>query len=390
MAYFTKRMISFTEKTAGFSRDGKPLLLALTVEKIGAEITVTLLSPNLAPLKEGEYLLSFAGTECEVMRLTDAASLCATLSNRLGVERGVCALLLFAREGKLVPVAFGKSGKTTFSLEELQAEAARFLRSAASAKKEQKDGRKPFPSGEEKDPPFTAKSPTKEAFLHENDDTVRPYADDAMRPYADGAVRPYTDDTVRPYADDALASDNYFEWEKEDEKQQMLAAPHDNPAHGDCEKQKEKEAVFSRQAHENDFACGKDEPRETTRGQRLEESYFARVKPRLFAFFSDHEEEPSLTNAFPGSFFVRAPFEEGEIVVGVLTVRKQVTQAALPSLKEQELLALCFGVPQGESAPPQPLRSICTFLPVSGARHSGYWMLFQNPRTGKIEPYPFS
>lgn len=374
MAYFTKRMISFTEKTAGFSRDGKPLLLALTVEKIGAEITVTLLSPNLAPLKEGEYLLSLAGTECKIMRLTDAASLCATLSNRLGVERGVCALLLFAREGKLVPVAFGKSGKTTFSLEELQAEGARFLRSAASAKKEQKDRRKPFPSGEEKDPPFTAKSPTKEAFLHENGDTVRPYADDA----------------VRPYADDALATDNYFEWEKENEKQQMLAAPHDNPAHGDCEKQKEKEAVFPRQAHENDFACGKDEPRETTRGQRLEESYFARVKPRLFAFFSDHEEEPSLTNAFPGSFFVRAPFEEGEIVVGVLTVRKQVTQAALPSLKEQELLALCFGVPQGESAPPQPLRSICTFLPVSGARHSGYWMLFQNPRTGKIEPYPFS
>lgn len=374
MAYFTKRMISFTEKTAGFSRDGKPLLLALTVEKIGAEITVTLLSPNLAPLKEGEYLLSLAGTECEVMRLTDAASLCATLSNRLGVERGACALLLFAREGKLVPVAFGKSGKTTFSLEELQAEGARFLRSAASAKKEQKDRRNPFPSEEEKDPPFAAKSPIKEGFLHKNDDTVRPYAND----------------TVRPYTDDALATDNYFEWEKEDEKQQMLAAPHDNPAHGDCEKQKEKEAVFSRQAHENDFACGKDRLGETTRGQRLEESYFARVKPRLFAFFSDHEEEPSLTNAFPGSFFVRAPFEEGEIVVGVLTARKQVTQTTLPSLKEQELLALCFGVPQGESAPPQPLRSICSFLPVSGARHSGYWMLFQNPRTGKIEPYPFS
>jgi hypothetical protein len=289
--------------------------------------------------------------------------------------------LLFAREGKLVPVAFGKSGKTTFSLEELQAEAARFLRSAASAKKEQKDRRKLFPDGEEKDPPFAAKIPTKEAFLHENDDTVRPYTDDAVRSYAD--------DAVRPYADDALATDNYFEWEKEDEKQQMLAAPHDNPAHGDCEKQKEKEAVFSRQAHENDFACGKDGPRKTTRGQRLEESYFARVKPRLFAFFSDHEQEPSLTNAFPGSFFVRAPFEEGEIVVGVLTVRKQLTQAALPSLKEQELLALCFGVPQGESAPPQPLRSICTFLPVSDARHSGYWMLFQNPKTGKTERFPF-
>ena len=106
-------------------------------------------------------------------------------------------------------------------------------------------------------------------------------------------------------------------------------------------------------------------------------------------FLECEEPEKGLNAALTGGFFVRAPFEGGEIVAGVLTTRPAVEQKTLRTLTEQELIALCFGVPQGEKDPPEPLRNLCTFLPVWGKEKKGYWMLFQNPKTGKTERFPF-
>lgn len=393
MSYFSKRMVSFTQKTAGFSSDGKPLLLALTLEKVDAEVTATVLSPNLAQLKEGEYLLALAGQTATVLRLAEKGPLIFTLPERIGVERGACALLLFAREKTLTPVAFGKSGKTAFSQEDLQEEGARLWQSVK--------------------PRFLGNAERKTGQFS-------PKMQDFEPPY-------------RPYADDALATDNYFEWEKEDEKQQMFAAPYDNAPHGDCKEQKEKTAAFSRQADENGSSHGENpagrsfahpqgqgkepladgwddlfapqgkppcknfnpqqkEPCEAfdlREQNHRKKAYFSRIKSQLVDFLECGEPENGLNAALTGGFFVRAPFEGGEIVAGVLTTRPAVEQKTLRTLTEQELIALCFGVPQGEKDPPEPLRNLCTFLPVWGKEKKGYWMLFQNPKTGKTERFPF-
>ncbi len=104
MAY-EKRLCVLKQIKKGFSADGKTLSGAVHAERLGETLTITLKLLDVAPVKEGKYLLAVAVGEKKylfdlsqegVLRIEGAPSL----------NGGFSALLCFVR-GEVEPVAFG-------------------------------------------------------------------------------------------------------------------------------------------------------------------------------------------------------------------------------------------------------------------------------------------
>ena len=120
--YYLKRLLLFSEKTPGFTTDGTPLRLALTVEKLGAEIIVKPSVTNLAPLSEGSYRLIVAGKKPLALPFPLRET---RLPHDIFMEEGLSAALYFTAENRTIFIACGSAGKAAFSFESLKKEALR-------------------------------------------------------------------------------------------------------------------------------------------------------------------------------------------------------------------------------------------------------------------------
>ena len=177
------------------------------------------------------------------------------------------------------------------------------------------------------------------------------------------------------YNDEAVATENYYEIDKE--IRQKLYSIKENQNEdlwiknelSDCQSQKEEKEEFSFAdgAQNEACACLCQEHQRVT-------PFFDQVKEELQDLFLRFPTEESLEKCFYDSRFVKIQYSENKYyVVGV--IKENRTEKYI-----------CYGVPAKYSkTPPKELAGYCSFIPKSifNAFGEGYWLMFQDALTGK-------
>ena len=100
--------------------------------------------------------------------------------------------------------------------------------------------------------------------------------------------------------------------------------------------------------------------------------FYASVKDALNEMFTCYPEERSLMDAIPGSVWVRIKYAQKALyVIGLM--------------KDGECVRyICYGVPgRGDEQPPAEMRDACQWIPTPGGANNGYWVMFQDAKTGE-------
>ena len=108
-------------------------------------------------------------------------------------------------------------------------------------------------------------------------------------------------------------------------------------------------------------------------GKSFEGDYFASVKDELDRIFAEYPEEDCLKATIPDSSWVKIDYKSNYYLVGIVREKKQPKY-------------ICYGVPAKYSPyPPKELAGYCTFIPLSifEMKGDGFWMLFQDAKTGE-------
>lgn len=103
------------------------------------------------------------------------------------------------------------------------------------------------------------------------------------------------------------------------------------------------------------------------------ENFYRNVRGKLSEIMTANPTEEKLTQLIPDSKWVKVYYEKGEYyVVGILT-------------EEGEVKFLAYGVPGVRSVkPPKDAEELCDFLEVEGTPGEGYWLMFQDAKSGEI------
>ncbi len=103
------------------------------------------------------------------------------------------------------------------------------------------------------------------------------------------------------------------------------------------------------------------------------ENFYRNVRGKLSEIMTANPTEENLTKLIPDSKWVKVYYEKGEYyVVGILA-------------EEGEVKFLAYGVPGVRSVkPPKDAEELCDFLEVDGTPGEGYWLMFQDAKSGEI------
>ncbi len=330
-AQLYRRVLSLNEKTQGYTVDGKPLLATLAVEKRGREYAVTLTAANLARLDREEYFLTVVGAKEETLRLSANPAQPLRLCGEMEADAGIAVLLWTEREGKVIPVAEGAGGKVKTAKERILCETMRAAKS----------------------PIFGQKT-------------------NAFAP---------------PYQDEAIATENYFVKEKEDETSQSYGGENAATAGENFQKTEngkpcvypETDADAALEGAERLNPFGETHPFFSEEAP----SFFSQKKEEWIKVLCSRPQERALCNAVPGGYFVKStnpPF-----ILGVVTLRDSLCREDLSTLSAKEIVTLCYALPC-RFLPPEGMQEYCNLLSVTtddGA--DGYYVICQNPLTGNPE-----
>ena len=103
------------------------------------------------------------------------------------------------------------------------------------------------------------------------------------------------------------------------------------------------------------------------------ENFYRNVKGKLSEIMTVNPTEKRLEKLIPDSKWVKVYYEKGEYyVVGILS-------------EDGEVKFLSYGVPGVRSVkPPKDAEDLCDFVEVEGSLGEGYWLMFQDAKTGEI------
>ena len=172
------------------------------------------------------------------------------------------------------------------------------------------------------------------------------------------------------YDDEAVATEDYFSKDQEiyDKLDKIKELDHEriytkneSPTCFDKEEESKTEKY-------ND--CNKNE--EASIERKKIDDYYSSVKGELDDIFSTFSENLSLTQTFPESKWAKIRYSKDRFyVVGLI--------------KEQgKEKYICYGVPDNQNqTPPKPLEGFCSFLSLPDKNNEGFWMMFQDAKTGK-------
>ena len=160
------------------------------------------------------------------------------------------------------------------------------------------------------------------------------------------------------YDDEMIASENYFEFEK-------------NKGEEDDKKENENVRTF-----------GEEEPRKEKESDRFETFenetgtggfYYEKIRSRIEGLFRDFPEEKSLCEMVAESRWVRVSYDgEKHYVVGIIYDGK------IPEY-------ICYGAPGRYGEKPREFKGYCSFIPSSpfALKRDGYWVTYQSAASGK-------
>ena len=160
------------------------------------------------------------------------------------------------------------------------------------------------------------------------------------------------------YNDEAVATENYYELEKDDEP----LCPKTDLQHDTAKEETEEKPKF-------DFAFQDEKDADFSQ----EMPYYSTAKKELDDLFSKFPPDDSLLRYFPDSKWVKINYSpEKYYLVGL------VKENDTPKY-------ICYGVPDKYSdKAPDALDGFCSFIPLSlfDLKGDGYWMIFQDAITG--------
>ena len=330
---YIKKLCILKQVASGFAADGREVSALLTAESLGGRLTLTLAPIGFAPLAAGRYrcVVADADGRREAFDLPVPAGAAVRRASGLDIARGLGCAVCFV-SGKATPVAFGKVGEGQYDPRAMCAEEGDAAPAPRAAHTDAQSSPPDGPKGS-------------------NTEKGTPPADP-------------------PYDDEMLATENYFEREKDDE------GPKSEPPAETEEEREEPEADTS--GEETDQADGTGENEQTLfrlHGKKdAEPCYYDRVRADLDALFARHPAERELADCIPYSRWAKVTFARNKYyAVGVICDEKKPKY-------------ICYGVPaETHGEPPAALKGFCSFLPLSvfDTEGRGYWMMFQDAETGQ-------
>ena len=324
---YLKKMCILRQIKQGFSGDGKALSGLIKVEQYGKNLAVEVSIINFAPLISGEYycLLSDGKGKTEMLALRGKSFF--NILSDMDISRGFCGIICFIKN-EVVPIAYGVNGNGSYDWK-------RILNSALP-------------------PIFPQKTEAENTTaITENTPTV------------------YELNETSGYDDEHLAEQNYYQEENKDHGQIVLSEACDNaPAQSATQIEGEKARADSTENVHADDVCHPfaEEP----------DGYYLSVRAEIEELKNKYPADDTLKTAFSRSEWVRIKGDEEnpQYLVGVVYT-------------DDKAAYICYALSaQDKNNPPEDIRSVCTFVPVSAFdENKGFFVIFQSAATGEcIKP----
>ena len=358
---YIKKMCILRQVKQGFSGDGKALSGLIKIEQYGKNLAVEVSIINFAPLVLGEYycLLSDGKGKTEMLSLR-GKSLFNLLSD-LDISGGFCGVICYVKN-EIVPIAYGINGNGSYDW--------RTILNATLPPV--------FPKISEEN---ALSNTPKEAFLHKNagflDDLSQEKVKNTPTMSALNDISPEaTSPTNTPYDDENVVTENYYQeensQEKEQENEQIQHFENLENAHFEstAEKQDEK-AQSDAETHGN--AHRVLHPFKTD-----SDGYYLAIQRELDELFRAYPRDKTLNGVFSCSEWVRlkGTAKKPQYLVGVL-------------YNDGKAKYICYALAaENKNTPPDEIKNVCTFVPSSIFKDmEGFFIIFQSAATGEcIKP----
>lgn len=329
---YQKKVLLMKQTAEGYSLNDKPVSGILRIEQELGVHTLYLSLINIAPVRQGEYVLYVADSTGQLLPFT-LGSCPSTFNTVLNfspdLSRGFTAGLCYENDGVPLLFAFSKSADSEIDLTSFKCLIASRAYKTRKAEKS------------------VETMVSKETVQHQKETL---------------------------YDDEAVATENYYTLdddinqkleilEKEDGRLQSQNGELNNPSEKETGK-----------IQENAFGYALETG--TDFGEKYSEDnpYYLHAKKELDELFSKFPVDLGLSKLFPDSRFVRINYSPDKYyVVGVIKEEK----------KEKYI---CYGVPSPYSdKAPKELEGFCSFIPLSifEMKGDGYFMMFQDAVTGE-------
>ncbi|MBE7090992.1 MAG: hypothetical protein E7363_03655 [Clostridiales bacterium] len=343
-----RRVIALTEKTQGFTVDGKPLLALFSCEKQGKNYALNFTSSNLSRLVEGEYFITLAGEKEETLRFAPQTTAPMQMRGDLGADNGLAVFIWTEQNGAPVPVAFGMSGRVKNHQERVKGEVLRVLRS---------------PVYRNETPMYPCPSKTA-------------YEDEAIATENYYAVKEKKDETNGCDCGENVTASGENRQEKQGEKSRFYTETDENVTFGQENLTSLLGDEFKRGAEENPFA------------ESAENAFFNRKKSVILQALQEGERERALCNAVPGGYFAKLP--HSPLIFGIITLKDSLFAEDLPTLMLSDVITLCYALPT-DCPSAEKGKEYRYFVPIkTDGGKRGYLVTCQNPITGNPEKFSFA
>lgn len=382
---FIKKVVVLKQIEQGFSAKDKCASGIARIELFDGTADFYLSTVNFIPVSGGSYSAIIIDTDGKLFHFDlglRPSSFKTTFVTPPNLSRGFSVGICLIKNDLPVTVAFARDSEFFGTVTHFKKAVAEHLLSLRKERqkdtpakpcaplntKQNDDGKKPTddqsPSKELPSENFPDPSPIKPPYPPApNPDPEKNPPDEFLLAGVD-----------RLYDDEAVATENYYSFEKELNTKLDAIKEWDNGRIrlenelSDCDcKEKTQES-------QADGCSIKDETGSIGGKGGKQRPYFSTIKKDLDKIFSSYPEENALQSVITDSKFVKINYSENKhYVVG--TVKQNGREKYI-----------CYGVPAAYSeTPPIQLAGYCSFIPLSvfNLKGQGYWMMFQDAVTGK-------
>ncbi len=337
---YIKKMCILRQIRQGFSGDGKTLSGLIKIEQYGKNLAVEVSVINFAPLVSGEYYCLLSDGKGKTEMLTLRGKSLFNLLSDLDISAGFCGIICYVKN-EVVPIAYGINGNKSYD-----------WRSILNAT---------LP------PVFPHSARDFNGEIAETAPTDKESAAPLAQPVPAPAPLPQAtedNDREKGYDDDTVATNNYYEEEGYERIQPEEAAQDAGIESADQKQGKKKRSDGETDENAKNVRCAvKTDP----------DGYYLAVKEELDKLFKIYPKDRTLDGAFSCSEWVRVKgtSKKPEYLVGVLRMDGRAHY-------------ICYALrAEDKDAPPDEIKNVCAFVPVSPYDDTGYFVIFQSAATGE-------
>ncbi len=365
---YIKKMCILRQIRQGFSGDGKTLSGLIKIEQYGKNLAVEVSVINFAPLVSGEYYCLLSDGKGKTEMLTLRGKSLFNLLSDLDISGGFCGIICYVKND-VVPIAYGINGNRSY---DWRAILNATLPPVFPNIKGEFSGEiaETAPKPEQPEAPMyeLAPSPIPErdpAPVAPTTEPPRAPAPTDPLPPREEVETPLPNNSPRAqYDDENVATNNYYE-EEEHERVQLPQTRQNAHAEGTAKSKNEKTRVNGK--------ADEDDPDVCKPFARDPDGYYLAVKEEIDRLFKTYPRDKTLNGAFSCSEWVRVQgtTRAPEYLVGVLKVDGRARY-------------ICYALrAKDKDAPPEEIKNVCSFVPLSPYDDSGYFVIFQNAANGE-------